>query len=224
MPETKFDESYYQKFCLEHGQYDIVRPLRRALKQSFLPLPPNPTLTDFAIGFAGNYLKWRRLFAVVYGYDINQAVIADAKRAGFGDFFHQQDVTQPFDPVAQTDVCTCYYLFEHISDRQCLNVIANMIKISPVHIIGLTPVTDVEHYEADPTHCNPKTIKGWSGLLSKAYKQVGWERIHSTNNYWCFGTKTFARDLKSFQAQIPYLSQKLWDNARIQYGGNDGRK
>ena len=212
-----FNETYYQEFCLKHGQYDIVRPLRRALRQSFLPLPPNPTLSDFAIGFAGNYLKWRKLFVTVYGYDINQAVIEDANRAGLGEFFFLQDVTIPFEPEHTTDICTCYYLFEHVTDQQCLNIIANMVKIAPVNIIGLTPVTDKEHYDADPTHSNPKTIKRWSQLIKGAYDLIGWKRIHSVRNYWCYGSSQFYFNLRELNKQLSYLGSRVWDDAREQY-------
>jgi hypothetical protein len=213
MSQPEFDQAYYQEFCQGHGQYDVVRPLRRGLKQTFLPLPDNATISDFAIGFVGNFAKWGRLFSTVYGYDINPEVGKQAEAAGIGDFFFLQDVAEPFEPQARTHVCVCFYLFEHLDDAHVLTTIANMVKTAPINIIGLTPVTDQEHYLADPTHCNPKTRRTWGTMLTAAYKKgYGWKRLHSVGNYWTFVSAAVDRELRSLHGQVGVLTQRMWIN------------
>ena len=158
----KFDEAYYKEFCERHGNYDVVRPVRRILKQIYLPLPANPTLSDFAIGYIGNFKKWQRVFSTIYGYDVNATIVDAAAHVGLSDYFVHQDVTVPFEPKTRTNVCVCFYLFEHIKDERVVATIQNMVKTAPLNVIGLTPVSDIERYVADPTHINPKGRREWS--------------------------------------------------------------
>lgn len=208
---TQYDQTYYDEHVSRVGHWDVGRPVRRALTIRTLFVPPDATLVDFAIGVVNHFRTWAKMFATVYAYDINPAVVERANAVGLGDRVFQQDVATPFEPRVRGHVATCFYLFEHLTDQQCANVVRNMVKHAPVNMIVLTPSTDVKQYRSDPTHINPKTTRQWSTMIGAIYRSAGWRRLAANGPRWLFGSPLFAQRFESASAVFAYETTKLWD-------------
>lgn len=169
----EFDEIYYGQFCSKG--YDVLRPVRKALTHRVFLLPKSASVCVFAFGSAQDYLKWRKRFDNVYGYEINPTAVDHAERLGWGDYFVLQDVTVPFKPRWRTDVAVCSYLFEHITDQLCIQTMHNLVRCAPINFIVLTSSEDPA-YPQDPTHSNSKRPTEWSRFVSSYYGRLGWKR------------------------------------------------
>ena len=117
-----YGESYYKKMCT-HVR-DVERPVRKMLRTPVLFLPADAPVSVFGFDNIEHIKKWKRIFGYVYVYEINEYTVKLAKGIGIGDTFFLQDVSKRFESKSKTDVAVCEYLFEHLSDQQCVDTIA----------------------------------------------------------------------------------------------------
>ena len=210
-----FDESYWQEFS-GGFVYNVIRPVRRHLSLHPLLLPEWATLTSFAFDTGERLLQYRKKFSVVYGYDINPASIEDARRKGFDGYAWKRDVTA--DNLAlcspRTTLCSCYYLFEHLTDTQVLAVIKNMIRVSGINLIQLTTMDD-EHFIKDPTHNNPKNTSEWGVLLNSFYKPFGWKLWTRAPQSWCFASPQEYKRLRWIKDGIELTINHAWRGTSV---------
>jgi hypothetical protein len=207
--EINYDKEYLEK---QGGwfSYDANRPIRKSLTHRVSLLKENGSITSIAFGSGAHLTKHRKLFSRIYGYDINPAAVQDASEMGFS--VKVQDVCVPNFELAfsRTDIVTCFYLYEHIKDHQVVDVTANMMRISDVHIIKLTTEDDPQ-YIKDTTHINPKLGKAWSKFLRTIYYAYQWKCIAAHfGREWCFVSKSKYNKILEAQKIMSWAVDDIW--------------
>jgi hypothetical protein len=124
------------------------------------------------------------------------------------------DVAEPLpDDCFKADIAVCSYLFEHLTDAQCKQVILNMAKSAPLNLLIITNKDD-ERYQEDPTHINAKSNRQWSQMLMAGYKALGWKRIFALRNNWAFASPALAYQFESLPNVFNAAIEKAWGAAR----------
>lgn len=204
-----YDREYYLKYCSGQDTYDVLRPVRKTLKTPLYFVPKNASVSVLGFDNIMYYSRWRSLFSIVHGYEINPYAVELAREGGIGDFIHLQDISVRFEPVMRTNIALCYYVFEHLSDQQCANAIANLIRCAPVNIIQITTAEN-EHYKGDDSHCNPKTVPQWGKFLSMIYTRMKWKRVSS--NPWCFMSARAFAHYERAKSKTETIVAKSWNS------------
>jgi len=200
-----YDQAYYDQYTSQAKTYNVLRPVRKALRKAEINLPNKAVAVVFAFGFVDYYRVWRKAFGTVWGYDINPYFRAEAETKGLADFLFLQDVAESFMPK-RGHVATCQYLMEHLTDAQSAKCILNMARAAPLNVYTITDVDNC-HYTEDPTHINPKTAAGWRGFLTQVYKQLGFVNLVCGNGLYAF----WDQRLKSQLATSKISIQKVYD-------------
>jgi hypothetical protein len=198
-----YGQEYYEKYGSK--LYDVNRPLRKSFRKFVYILPRSSTLISF--GFGNYYLlnKFAKLHENVYGYDVNQSSVDDAIEHGYEDRVWVQDCTQIFTPKVTGLIAVCYYVFEHIDDKQIERIIINMQLHAPINMIVLTNSED-KQYVVDPTHINPKTNKEWAKMIGSIYTQSNWKKYFSAPfGKFCFVSPKYFEKLKAIERSIADL-------------------
>lgn len=209
----EYNREYYEHQLIS---YDVLRPVRKVIRLKMNFLPFEPTICIFAFGHCQDYPKWKKMFSEVYGYDINPIFGEDAKEKNLAAYLKVKDVTVDFKPEFFTDITLCAYLFEHLDDNQCVQVIRNMMKHSPINIISLTTKDD-PNYIKDPTHKNPKTNRDWGIMLGAVYKKLGWQRIWHQGGGWAFISPSVSNLINEMQSNLNNLKERLWKDVRVNH-------
>jgi hypothetical protein len=186
-----------------------MRTFRKSMVLRSLFIASDASLVDFGFGSVAFFSYWKRHFAKVYGYEINPESIRLANKAGLSDVAALQDITVDFDPLFRADFAVCFYVFEHVSDRQCAAIVRNMSRSAPVNVIVLTDKDD-DAYHKDDTHTNPKTSAAWNKMISSWYGKMGWKRVFRQYSRWVFARPGIVEMVDATSAHLEYTVDKHW--------------
>lgn len=203
---------YDREYMDNQPSWDSQRPVRKALRQTFRPLPAlNCTLLILAFGKPEHLRRARRAFTRVLGIDVNEDAVQAALVEGFEA--RTADVTKDLDLEERFHVAQCPYLFEHLTDQGCVNVIRNLTRAAPVNVISLTAVDDPA-YRLDPTHINPKFTPEWGKFLRAAYRRLHWRETWHQNNSWAFASPAYFRLLEQVERAVTSAVAQAWEGMK----------